>query len=128
VAKQGQDSLLLRSKDHGVHLPVVRHVDLECDNGIGNVDDLVHAIVDVVGLDKPFQFLVHFVGDKADAHMGLLDAPGREVEDGAGLQDAFGHLEGFIDHPKSVVLFNDILWRQRGVGDNDSCICCSLTA
>lgn len=51
-AKQGHDGLLLGREEHGlgVHLPVVWHINLECDNGFGDVNHFVHVVADAVGL------------------------------------------------------------------------------
>ena len=71
-------------QEHGLgkYLAILRHVDPDSDDGLGDIHDFVHAQYDTQGLEQPLQFLIDFIGNEADAD-ATFDAVAQPVIDGA---------------------------------------------
>ena len=76
-------------QEHGLgeEAAILGHADAHGDDGLGDVNDFVHAQRYVGQHDLPLQFFIDFVCHEADADV-RLDSARIEVEHGAHVQCA----------------------------------------
>ena len=102
--------------EHCLHngLAAYRQSDSKRRYCFGYVQNLAHAQIDAAQFQYALQFLVNFIRNKANAHMGL-NALRREMKHWPHIQRPFGYPIRPFYNPQIAVLLVDFLCRKAGI-------------
>ena len=101
--------LFCKEKRRCPQFVVVRHVDLDGWNGLGDIQYLINTeTYAAMQLYYSLQLLVNLICDEADADMGL-DTFFREVEYWPCLQIPFCNAECPLDIPQAMILGDNVI-------------------